>query len=412
MTTVNLFNTYNTNTTYTTEDVVFFNGNIYQANVVCQGIIPTNTSYWRLISGNFSFHGITFKGVWSGSTTYSAGEYVTYNGTSYLCNTNNNLNHTPSSSSQWTVFNVSLVTSQPGDLQYQGASTLTRLPIGTEKQVLAVSPSGYPAWTNFSTLLPTGNVNQILTLTDVGVASWSDAIRVSSIVSNTITSNTSTTGVLTSTSLSTGSVITSGNVTIGGNLYVTGTTTTINTDIFQSTEYANIIVANVSTIGVLTSNIFTSNTITTNTISSITQTTGNLIINYATSLHEVLEFANVQNIAAGSTMNIYFNTGGVFYYTANATSNMTFNFVYDSVTSLNSFMSTGQSLTAAILVSQGGTAYYPTTIKVDNTTITPKWANGTAPSSGDINSIDVYTFSIIKTANATFTILGSATKFA
>ena len=426
MTTTNLFDTYNVNTTYTTNDVIFFNGNIYQSKVICQGIIPLNATYWNLISGNFTFQGISFEGVWNNSKSYNEGEYVTYNGAAYISNSSNNLNHTPGSSAQWTAFNISLVTSERGDMQYQGANTLTRLAIGNTNQVLVVSPAGYPAWSSFSSLLPSGNVNQVLTLTGVGQATWSDIISATSLNANAITSNTLNTGVITSTSLSTGSVTTSGNVTIGGDLYVTGTTTTINTEIQYATEFANVTFANVSTVGVLTANVLTSNTntlravtsntitsnvITSNVINSNTQTTGNLIINNTTTIHEVLESANIQSSGAGNTMNIIFSTGGVFYYTGNSTSNVTFNFIYDNSTPLNSFMSIGQSLTGAILMSQGNTAYYPTTVKIDNNTVTTKWANGTSPSSGNPNSIDVYTFSIIKTANAVYTVLGSATKF-
>ena len=59
----------------------------------------------------------------------------------------------------------------------------------------------------------------------------------------------------------------------------------------------------------------------------------------------------------------------------------------------------------------GATAYYPDVIQVDGTTITPKWQGGTAPSSGNTSSIDIYTFTIIKTASVTFTVLGAQTQF-
>jgi hypothetical protein len=49
---------------------------------------------------------------------------------------------------------------------------------------------------------------------------------------------------------------------------------------------------------------------------------------------------------------------------------------------------------------------------VDGTTITPKWQGGTAPSAGNASSIDSYTFTIIKTASATYTVLASQVKFA
>jgi hypothetical protein len=75
-------------------------------------------------------------------------------------------------------------------------------------------------------------------------------------------------------------------------------------------------------------------------------------------------------------------------------------------------MATGQSLTVVFIAQQGATAYYPTALQVDGTSITPKWQGGTAPSSGNTNSIDVYSYTIVKTASATFTVFASQAKFA
>ena len=45
--------------------------------------------------------------------------------------------------------------------------------------------------------------------------------------------------------------------------------------------------------------------------------------------------------------------------------------------------------------------------------MTPKWQGGTAPSAGNASSIDVYVYTIIKTAaTPTYTVLGSQTQFA
>jgi len=75
-------------------------------------------------------------------------------------------------------------------------------------------------------------------------------------------------------------------------------------------------------------------------------------------------------------------------------------------------MSTGQSMTAAFLVTQGATAYYNNVVRIDGTTVTPKYQGGAAYTAGNANSIDIYTYTIIKTGNATFTVLVSLTQFA
>jgi len=78
---------------------------------------------------------------------------------------------------------------------------------------------------------------------------------------------------------------------------------------------------------------------------------------------------------------------------------------------MDQLMSTGQSVTVAFLVQQGATAYYNNVVQVDNTTVTPKWQGGTAPTAGNTSSLDVYSYTIIKTGNAAFTVLASQTKF-
>ena len=98
---------------------------------------------------------------------------------------------------------------------------------------------------------------------------------------------------------------------------------------------------------------------------------------------------------------------GVFYFTANQTANRTINF-----SNVNANLAIGQSVTATFLMTQGGTAYYLSAYQVDGSTVTPKWSGGSAPSAGNASGIDVYTFTIIKTADATFTVLASQTQFA
>lgn len=66
-----------------------------------------------------------------------------------------------------------------------------------------------------------------------------------------------------------------------------------------------------------------------------------------------------------------------------------------------------------MLVKNGATPYYLTDMTIDQSSQgrTLYWQGGTPPSSGNANSIDVYTFAIIKTGNATYDVLASQTKF-
>ena len=126
----------------------------------------------------------------------------------------------------------------------------------------------------------------------------------------------------------------------------------------------------------------------------------------------ILETATVSATAATGTVNFDALTQQVLYYTSNASGNWTLNVRGSSGVSLNTVMSTGQSLTIAFLVTQGGTAYYQTALNIDGSAVTPEWQGGTAPSSGNTNSVDIYSLTIIKTASATFTAFESQTKFA
>jgi len=64
------------------------------------------------------------------------------------------------------------------------------------------------------------------------------------------------------------------------------------------------------------------------------------------------------------------------------------------------------------LATQGATAYYNSAVQVDGASVTPKWQGGFAPSFGNSSSVDVYTYAIIKTGSAAFTVLASQTRFA
>ena len=125
-----------------------------------------------------------------------------------------------------------------------------------------------------------------------------------------------------------------------------------------------------------------------------------------------IDFVTVSATAATGTKQYDVTTQSVLYYTSNATGNWTVNFRASSGTSLNNAMATGDALTVVFLVTQGSTAYYNNAITIDGNAVTPKYTGGTAFTAGNANSIDAYSYTIIKTASATFTVLVSQTKFA
>jgi len=121
---------------------------------------------------------------------------------------------------------------------------------------------------------------------------------------------------------------------------------------------------------------------------------------------------SISATAATGTVNVDTVTSTAVYYTSNASANWTFNFRGDGSTSLDSVLTTGDSITVAFAVTNGATAYYPTVFQVDGSAVTPKWQGGEAPAEGNASSVDVYVFTVLKTASATFTVFASQTQFA
>lgn len=142
-------------------------------------------------------------------------------------------------------------------------------------------------------------------------------------------------------------------------------------------------------------------------------TTPNTILHIGgtTTLQEVKEKVNVSATAMGANLIIDVLDGAVTLLTANATANSTINFRGNSTVSLNTFMATGQSLSTAVLITNGATAYRIANVQIDGTSITPRWSGGAAPTAS-ANSTEAYSFTVIKTAAATYTVLGSKTQFA
>jgi len=144
--------------------------------------------------------------------------------------------------------------------------------------------------------------------------------------------------------------------------------------------------------------------------------TGNLItpsatVNGTLEISEVVEKVGLtQN--GSSTFNLSILDQAILYFNANQATNKTVNIRGDGSNSLNSVLDIGQSATCTVLLQQGSTAYYINAYQVDGSAVTPKWSGGSAPTEGNASGIDVYTFTIIKTADATFTVLASQSQYA
>ena len=138
---------------------------------------------------------------------------------------------------------------------------------------------------------------------------------------------------------------------------------------------------------------------------------GNSEIEGSLRVYEIIERATISNSALTGLFNLDLKNNNVYYYTTNAIGNWNLNFRGDSGESLNSFMRIGESITVAILTTQGPTAFVNSIVQIDGVVVTPKYYGGLSITTGNPNSIDLYTYVIIKTAANTFTVLYSQSQY-
>jgi len=132
----------------------------------------------------------------------------------------------------------------------------------------------------------------------------------------------------------------------------------------------------------------------------------------ASKIQQVAEKATIAATAATGTINYDVITQAVLYFTSNASANYTLNIRGDGSNTLNSIMDTGESITITHLVTNGSSAYYNNAVTIDGSSVTPEWQGGSAPSGGNVNSVDVYTYTVFKTGDAAFTAFASQSQFA
>jgi hypothetical protein len=106
-------------------------------------------------------------------------------------------------------------------------------------------------------------------------------------------------------------------------------------------------------------------------------------------------------------------TQAVYFQNVDLGANFTVNLRGNASTALNAALNTGESATVALITKQGNTTYYNTSVLVDGTStnVTVVYQGGTAPTTGNASSNDVYVYTALKTAASTYTILAALTQF-
>lgn len=116
--------------------------------------------------------------------------------------------------------------------------------------------------------------------------------------------------------------------------------------------------------------------------------------------------------APATTQNVDALSQSVYLFSSNATANWTLNFRGNGSTALNLVMAVNQCLTFAVITTQGASPFFNNAVTIDGTGtgVTTKWQGG-APIAGNANGEDVYSYTICKTASATYNVLASQIQF-
>ena len=125
----------------------------------------------------------------------------------------------------------------------------------------------------------------------------------------------------------------------------------------------------------------------------------------------LIETTTISNTAPTATFNYDVSTQSVLYVTANAVRNWTLNVRGSAATTLNATLNVGSAITIAHAQAANSVTFYQSAFTIDGTSVTPKWATGTAPTNSTGTGIDMYVYTIIKTASATYTVLASRTNY-
>jgi hypothetical protein len=157
---------------------------------------------------------------------------------------------------------------------------------------------------------------------------------------------------------------------------------------------------NLGAIGVANANTFTAR-----------QTLNGSATDVGVKLKNSIEAVTISATAATGTINYNVLDQSNLWYTTNASGNWTLNIRGSGSTSLNTLLAVGESVTVVFQVTNGATAYYQTAFQIDGNAVTPTWQGGAAPTAGSVNSVDAYTFSIIKTGVSTFAVRASVSRF-
>ena len=278
---------------------------------------------------------------------------------------------------------------------------------------------------NVVTLLSSFGSNSISTTGDIDAGNIDATLVTATLLTGTLTNNSqpniTSVGVL--SSLAVNGNITSLNVTAnhigngsqlssitGANVTGTVANATYATSAGSATTAGTVTAAvqsNITSVGTLNS-LNVSGNLTGGNIAA----TGNTNFSQGTQqVRDIIEQVALNSSGITGVVNVDLIGPSTKYYTSNSTGNFILNFRGNSSVTATSYLSTGRSAKTTILVKQGSTPYYPNGFTIDSTPVTINWLDGAIPSAGTPNSINEYTFNIIKTGSTSYSVFGAVAMY-
>ncbi len=105
--------------------------------------------------------------------------------------------------------------------------------------------------------------------------------------------------------------------------------------------------------------------------------------------------------------NINLDNGMVHYFTTQETTTSTPNITASA--GINTIMSTGDTMTVT-LITTAAEAGYSAQLTIEGAATTENWIGGEVPAAGGGSGVDIYSYTIIKTGSAAYTVIGNLSK--
>ena len=123
---------------------------------------------------------------------------------------------------------------------------------------------------------------------------------------------------------------------------------------------------------------------------------------------QISEKINISSTALNAGTDIDLDEGMVHYRStvlgaATVKPNIT------SSVGINTALKIGESIAVTIITAVNSTSNYVNALTIDHADVTESWIGGSAPSAGGGSGYDIYAFNILKTANATYIVIGNHT---